>query len=83
MIEKINPRVAFIRAFENSVVSHRFGLSSFTERAVGITRAKDGGGTRIDNARQPERFRRLKDVKSADHVDESPGHRIGFARWHL
>src|SRR5258708_7169436 len=80
MIEKINPRVAFIRTFENSVVSHRFGLSTFIERTVGITRAKDGGGTRIDHARQAERLRCFEDVNGADHVHNNPGHRQDSAR---
>jgi len=83
MVEEVNARVTFVRAFEDAVMCCWFTLRGLIERLVVVVHSVNGCGARVHESFEPGLSHGFEDVESARDIHESACNRIGFARWNL
>src|SRR5437867_8213110 len=78
MIEKVDSRISFIRALENSVMRAWFTDRRFVKRNVGIAHPEHRRRAGVNYPLNGEGLPGLENIKSSDYVHEGARHRIGF-----
>src|SRR6185369_12409211 len=83
MIEKVNARIAFVRAFEDAVMRRGFARRGLVERDVIIIHSVDRRRARVNNSVDANLSSSLEDVERAGDVHERTGNGVGLACWNL